>query len=245
VAGVLVGWIGEGWCFFLNGVSFFAVIAGLLMMKLPKHVRVKHDNSAWQHTVEGFKYVWQDKAIFILILMLGLMCMFAMPFSVLMPVIADKVLHGGPSAMGILMGMSAGGAFLGSLLLAGKKDSQGLERWIILGCIGCGFSLIAFALSTNLWLSAVLLVPVGLTMTTQMAASNTLIQMRVPDKLRGRVMSVFAMMFLGMSPFGSLLAGILAKPLGTPVTIALGGAACAIAGFACWKPARKVLLGPA
>jgi MFS family permease len=151
-----------------------------------------------------------------------------MPYSVLMPIFADDVLHGGAKGLGLLMGFSGVGALLGAATLAGRQGVRGLGTWVMLACGGFGTSLILFSLSRTFWLSILLLIPVGFSMMVQMASSNTLIQTMVPDRLRGRVMAVYSMMFVGMAPFGALLAGVLAHLLGAPVTVAVGGGVCII-----------------
>ncbi|MBV8074898.1 MAG: MFS transporter, partial [Planctomycetaceae bacterium] len=147
----------------------------------------------------------------------------------LMPIFADQILHGGAKELGLLMGASGLGALLGALVLASRRGVRGLGSWVARASAAFGVSLIAFSLSRRFWLSGALLVPVGFAMMVEMAASNTLIQAMVPDRLRGRVMAVYSMMFMGMAPFGALLAGALAQRVGAPWTVASGGAAC-IAG---------------
>jgi MFS family permease len=159
------------------------------------------------------------------LLLLGLISLVAMPYTVLMPIFADKILHGGARALGILMGSTGIGALLGALTLAAKRGIQGLGRWVAIACGGFGVSLILFSFSRNFWLSTALLVPVGFCMMLQMSSSNTLIQSMVPDRLRGRVMSVYSMMFMGMGPFGAFFGGALAERIGAPITVAMGAVA--------------------
>jgi len=148
---------------------------------------------------------------------------------VLMPIFADRVLGGGASELGLLMGASGIGALAGALTLATRRNLRGLGRWVAFSSAGFGLGLILFSLSRTFWLSAALLAPVGFCMLVQMASSNTLIQAMVPDNLRGRVMAVYSMMFMGMAPIGALFAGMLASTIGAPATVAIGGAIC-IAG---------------
>ena len=140
-------------------------------------------------------------------LLLGLVSLIGMPYAVLMPIFADQILQHGASGLGLLMGASGVGALVGALSLAARQGMRGLGRWVAFSAAGFGASLILFSLSRSFWLSAVLLLPVGFSMIVQMASSNTLIQAMVPDNLRGRVMAVYSMMFMGMAPFGALLAG--------------------------------------
>jgi MFS family permease len=227
IAGILVATMGEGWCFLCNALSYLAVIAGLLSMQI--HVVVHpRTGSLAANILEGFNYAARKAPIRALLLLLGLVGMVGMPYAVLMPVFADEVLHGGPSGLGILMGTSGLGALLAALLLASRKGVFGLGLWVTFATAGFGVSLVLFSLSRNFSLSAVLLVPVGFAMMTQMAASNTLIQAMVPDGLRGRVMSVHSMIFMGMAPVGALLAGAVADRLGAPSTVALGGGFCLV-----------------
>jgi MFS family permease len=226
LAGVLVATVGEGWCFLLNGLSYVAVIAALLRMRLGPSVRLIEAISAWESIIEGFAFSWQAAPIRALLLLLGLVSLMGMPYSVLMPIFADRVLHGGPDAYGILMSSSGVGALGAAVSLTLRKSVSGLGRWVAASATGFGVCLIAFSTSRSLWLSALLLVPAGFFMMMEMASSNTLIQSMVPNRLRGRVMSVYSMMFMGMAPMGSLMAGALAAPLGAPVTVAIGGIAC-------------------
>jgi MFS family permease len=222
VAGIVVAVIGEGWCFFANGVSFIAVIAGLLMMKISRP-RLALEGSPLQNTIEGFRFVARTGPVRALMLLLGLVSFTAMPYAVLMPIFADQILHGGPRALGMLMGASGMGALGGALTLAMRKSLRGLGRWVAIACSCFGVGLILFAYSRHLWLSVVILIPVGYSVMLQMSSSNTLIQSMVPDQLRGRIMAVYSMMFMGMAPFGALLAGSVAHGIGAPLTVAIGG----------------------
>jgi MFS family permease len=226
VAGALVASIGEGWCFFLNAVSYVAVIAGLLLMRLNAARRPAQDGSTLQNIAEGFRHVARTGPIRALMLMLGLVSLAGMPYAVLMPIFADEILHGGPQTLGLLMGASGVGALAAAGLLATQKGVAGLGRWVALSAAGFGVSLVLFAWSTSVWFSTAALVPAGFCMMLQMASSNTLIQSMVPDALRGRVMAIYSMMFMGMAPFGALLAGTLADRVGAPVTVAAGGVVC-------------------
>jgi MFS family permease len=223
VAGILVAKIGEGWCFAANAISYIAVIAGLLMMKVQRPAPLATAASPWEHIAEGFRFVRHTAPIRALLILLGVVSLVAMPYTVLMPIFADQVLHGGARGLGILMGATGVGALLGALTLAARTGVKGLGRWVAFSCAGFAVSLLLFAFSRNFWLSAALLLPVGFCMMLQMSSSNTLIQAMVPDRLRGRVMSVYSMMFMGMAPFGALLGGALADHLGAPLTIKIGG----------------------
>jgi len=229
---VLVSIIGEGWCFFANAVSYVAVITGLSLMKIARRERVPLPGSALSNVVEGFRFVGKTAPVRALLLLLGLVSLMGMPYAVLMPIFADQILHGGARGLGLLMGASGAGALAGALVLAMRKGVRGLGRWVAFASGGFGVSLILFSLSRSFWLSAALLVPVGFSMMVQMASSNTLVQSMVPDSLRGRVMAVYAMMFMGMAPLGALLAGTLAGRIGAPTTVALGGGVCVLGALA-------------
>jgi len=239
IAGVLVAKIGEGWCFFANAVSYIAVIIGLFMMRVQPRTHHVH-GSPIEHIIEGFRFAQRTGPIRALLLLLGLVSLVAMPYTVLMPVFDDHVLHRGASGLGILMGATGVGALLGALTLATRSHVRGLGRWVAIACGGFGVSLILFSLSRNFWFSTALLVPVGFCMMLQMSASNTLIQAMVPDHLRGRVMALYTMMFMGMAPFGSLFAGALADRLGAPLTVAIGAVACVGGAVLFWLNLPKI-----
>jgi MFS family permease len=239
IAGILVARIGEGWCFFANAVSYVAVIVGLLLMKVTSAVRPTMA-SPFEHMMEGFRFVNRTAPIRALLLLLGLVSLVGMPYVVLMPIFADKILHGGARGLGVLMGATGVGALFGALTLAFREGVKGLGRWVALCCAGFGASLLVFALSHQFWVSVILLLPVGYTMMLQMACSNTLIQVMVPDKLRGRVMAVYSMMFMGMAPIGALLGGAIADHLGAQVTVAIGGVASVLGAIWFWLQLPKI-----
>ena len=245
VAGVLVAKLGEGWCFFANGISYIAVIIGLLMMNVHAPARASSKTPPWEHLVEGFKFVERTAPIRALLLLLGLVSAVGMPYTVLMPIFADKILHGGGQEfasligshdlgavrLGILMGAAGVGALLGALTLALRTGVKGLGRWVSVCCAGFGVSLILFSASKSFWLSVAILLPVGYFIMLQMASSNTLIQVMVPDELRGRVMALYSMMFMGLAPLGALMGGALSDRLGAPRTVAIGGFAAVLGAW--------------
>ena len=244
VAGVLVARLGEGWCFFVNGVSYIAVIIGLLLMKVSSPPRAI-GSSPLEHIKEGFRFVNDAAPIRALLLLLGVVSATGMPYVVLMPIFADKILHSGGQELasligshdlgavrlGILMGAAGVGALLGALTLAARSGVKGLSRWVATCCAGFGVSLMLFSFSKSFWLSVILLLPVGYFVMLQMASSNTLIQVMVPDALRGRTMALYSMMFMGMGPIGALLGGALSDRLGAPLTVAIGGFASVIGAW--------------
>ncbi len=229
VAGLLVAAVGEGWCFLLNGLSYIAVITGLLLMEVPARPMAAARGPALHDTIEGFRFVVRNAPVHALLALLGVVSFAGMPYSVLMPVFAESILHSGPTGLGLLMGASGLGALGGALALVSRRGVRGLGRWVATAAAAFGIALMCFSLSRSLWLSALLLVPVGASMIVQMASSNTLIQAMVPDALRGRVMAVYSMMFMGMAPFGSLFAGWVAERIGAPATVAGGGLVCLVA----------------
>jgi MFS family permease len=249
VAGITVAAVGEGWCFFANAVSYIAVIAGLLMMRVTPFKPPVSEVSALRHILDGFEFVSRTTPIRALLLLVGLVSLAGMPFSVLMPIFADRILHAGARGLGILMGVSGAGALVGALLLASRTSVRGFGRWIAVAAGAFSLTLIAFAYSRWFWLTATLLLVAGFCVMIQMGASNTLIQSMAPDRLRGRVLAAYSMMLMGMAPIGALLSGVLADRIGAPATVAVGGVACGIgaAAFAKYLPvirqeARELIL---
>lgn len=224
IAGIIVYKVGEGWCFFGNSVSYIAVIAGLLLMRIaPKPKREGAQVPPLEHIREGFRFARNTAPIRALLMLIALVSVAAMPYSVLMPVFAEKILHGTARTYGVLMGAVGIGALFGALTLASRRGVKGLGRLVAIACGGFGTGLILFSFSRWYVLSLCVLVAMGFSMMTQMASSNTLIQVMVPDRLRGRIMAVYSMMFMGMAPLGALLYGALAERIGAPHTLALGG----------------------
>lgn len=231
IAGIIVAGVGEGWCFFANAVSYIAVIAGLLLMKLGPRYRREHANSPFEHIVEGFRFVFHARPIRALLTLIGLVSFVAIPYSVLMPIFADRILHGGALGLGLLMGAAGVGALLGAMTLTLRTGVQGLGRLVGIAAIGFGVSLTLFSFSRYFWLSFALLIPTGYGVMLQMACCNTLIQSMVPDELRGRALAAYTMMFMGMAPLGSLFAGATAEHIGAPWTVSIGGVAAIIGGL--------------
>jgi MFS family permease len=223
IAGLLVAWKGEGWCFATNSASYIAVIAGLIAMRIEAPAREVHVGSALDHIAEGFRFVQNTAPIKAILLLIALVSLVATPYTVLMPIFAARILHGNARTLGVLMGATGVGAVIGALLLAAKTGVRGLGRWVAMASGGFGVFLILFAFSRWYLISVALLVPVGFCVMVQMASSNTLIQSMVPDRLRGRVMSIYSMMFMGMAPIGALLAGGIAARISAPWTVAIGG----------------------
>ena len=236
VAGLLVAAVGEGWCFLVNAISFLAALAGLLMMRLPVFITRTDHAPVFAHLLEGVRFVRGHREVRLLLILLGVVCMMGMPYTVLMPIFADGILHGGPRGMGVLMGASGLGAVLGAVLLAARSRTRGLEKIAYVGAAATGLALACFAYSRSFWLSAFLLVPVGMAMVAHMTSNNTLVQMLIPNEMRGRVMAFHAMVFTAAMPVGALIAGVAAHHLGAPHTIALGGLGCvAGSGYFAWR----------
>ena len=246
VAGLLIATAGEGACFMINGVSYLAVIAALAAMRLAARPPRGPARRIGQELREGFAYTFGFGPTRDIILLLALVSVAAMPYSTLMPIFAVQLLHGGPSTLGFLSAAAGVGALAGAVALASRRSVRGLGRWIPIACGGFGAALIGFAFSRSMALSLLLQALVGLAMLTHLAVSNTILQTIAGDEWRGRVMSFYGMAFMGMMPFGSLLAGVLAHHIGAPRTVALGGAVC-IAGaavFAARLPALRRLVRP-
>ena len=231
IAGVLISITGEATCFLINGVSYLVVIYSLLKMKVKPKVRAPKSSKIITELKEGFRYTFGFKPIKYIILLLALVSLMGMPYSVLMPVFAKETLHGDAHTFGFLMGASGLGAVSGALYLASRKNASGLEKLIPVSAAVFGLGLVLLALSRVFWLATVVMIITGLGMMLVMASSNTVIQTVIDDNKRGRVMSFFFMAFMGTAPFGSLLAGALAKIIGTPATLAIGGISC-VAGAA-------------
>jgi len=226
LAGFAIAWIGEGWCFFLNGISFLAVIIALLMMRLDKFEPRASKGSPLQNFVQGFRFAMSDRPIRSALLLLSLMSLLGMQYSVFMPIFARDILHGGPSRLGLLMSFAGVGAIAGALHFAGRTDYKGLVEWIAATSTTCSLGIVLFSQSRVYWLSAVALLAVGFSATSQMAATNTMVQGRVPDELRGRIMAVYATMVMGVQPLGALIAGGVAKRIGAPHALTAFGTIC-------------------
>ena len=228
IAGVIIAVTGEAWCFMIDSISYIAVIASLLAMRVTpaEAASVIRKLNVLEQIHEGWTYVKNNPPISKILLLLALVSLVGMPYSVLMPIFANDVLKGGPYTLGFLMAASGTGALTGALLLASRKSVLGLGRFIPRMAALFGIGLIAFSFSRMIWLSLILMVVTGLGFMVQMAVSNTIIQTIVDEDKRGRVMSFYTMAFMGTAPFGSLLAGSVAEGIGAPYTILIGGSGC-------------------
>jgi MFS family permease len=244
IAGVVIAAVGEGYCFAIDGASYIAVVASLLMMRVPPLLIQRATSSMLEQLREGWSYVIHFRPIRTILSLFALLSLMGMPFMVLMPIFASQVLHGGAHTLGYLMGASGVGALISAISLALRKSVRGLTTMIQIAAVMFGSGLILFGLSHNLVLSLLLMIVVGFGMMQGLAASNTVIQTLVPEDKRGRVMSYYTMAFVGMAPFGSLLAGALAHRFGASHAVMITGAFCLIG--AAWfstqlKSVRAVL----
>jgi MFS family permease len=223
LAGMLIAVSSEGWCFLIDGISYIAVIISLLMMRLHTPVVERKATSMLFELKAGWTYVSEFLPIRTILLLFALVSLMGMPFVVLMPIFAKKVLHGGPHTLGFLMAAMGLGALVSALSLAARRNVRGLVRMIPIAAAVFGAGLIGFGLSHWFWLSMAMVFIAGMGMMQGMAASNTVIQTIVTEDKRGRVMSYYTMAFMGMAPFGSLLAGTMAQAVGAPWTVIMNG----------------------
>jgi len=224
VAGFTIVLVGEGWCFFLNGVSFIAVLVALLLMKIERNRTQRAEESPVRSFIQGFRFAMSDVPIRSALLLLSVLSLFGLQYSVFLPIYAKDILHGGARILGLLMSVAGVGAVLGALQFAARTQYKGLTRWIAATCTACSLSLLIFAEARVFWLCAIVLLVLGFAATSQMAATNTIIQQRVPDEMRSRLMAVYATMFMGVQPIGALIAGGVAKHIGAPRTLVVFGA---------------------
>ena len=237
IAGVAIKVLGEGWCFLVNGVSFLAVIAGLLAMRdLPPPTKGPARESMWARLHEGFRFAATHEGVRALLMLLALTALAGLPFATLMPIFASTILHGDATTLGFLMGAPGLGAVLVGLVLASHRGT-GSYRWIAGACGMFGVLLVLFSQARTLWLAIAILIPMGMASMIQLTATNTLIQAMTPDALRGRVMAIWFMIFMGFAPVGSVIAGSITTALGPSLVIAAGGAVCTLGaiGFARWS----------
>lgn len=228
LAGITIAAVGEGYCFAIDGFSYIAVVVSLLMMRVPASTIQRAAASMLHQLKEGWSYVTTFRPIRTILTLFALNSLMGMPFIVLMPIFASQVLHGGPHTLGYLMGASGVGALVSAISLALRKSVRGLTTMIQLSAFLFGSGLILFGLSHYLVLSLLLMLVVGFGMMQGLAASNTVIQTLVPEDKRGRVMSFYTMAFVGMAPFGSLLAGFLAHRVGAPHAVMITGSFCVV-----------------
>ncbi|MEI9977701.1 MAG: MFS transporter [Edaphobacter sp.] len=228
IAGLVIAAFGEGWCFLIDGVSYFAVIASLLLMRIARPESHRSKATMLEQMREGWDYVRTFRPIRTILLLFSLLSLMGYSYSVLMPIFAGQVLHGDATTLGWLTGASGVGALVSALSLAARKSVVGLTRMLQISAAMLGVALILFGLSHIFWVSLVLMIFVGFGLMQAAAVSNTIIQSLVPDDKRARAMSYYTMAFFGAAPFGSLLAGSLAHHIGAPHTVIFTGAFCIV-----------------
>ena len=242
IAGIAIELVGEGWCFFGNGVSFVAVIASLLAMRdLPAPAAARARESMRSRLLEGFRFVAAEPRVRALLLLLALVALMSIPSKTLMPVFASKILHGDAQTLGVLMGTQGAGALIAGLTLASRRSSRGTSAWIAAACAINGVTLVLFALSRTPWISIALMLPLGAGTLIHVTATNALIQTLTPDALRGRVMAIWVMILMGFAPLGSITAGWLATSFEPRLPLIVGGVACTLGAvvFVRWSPSTR------
>jgi MFS family permease len=233
LAGLMLTWTSPGVCFLTNAVSYLAVLAALLAMKLPRQALTLRGRLLGG-TREGLAYAWRSTPIRSLLLLIGLFNLAGMAETTLLPIVATAVLHGDAATLGLLSAAAGLGAFTAAVFLATRRSVQGLDTWITTTPVVFGLGLVTLSFAASLWAAALLLTITGFTLLLLTAGANTLLQTVVEEDKRGRVLSLYTMMVTGLAPIGGLLAGLLADEVGAPLTLRLVGLAClmAAAGFA-------------
>ncbi|MBD2385587.1 MFS transporter [Cylindrospermum sp. FACHB-282] len=226
IGGLLIAGIGVGYCFLIDGLSYIAVIASLLAMKIQESQIPVTSGNVWQKIKEGFVYSFKSPPIRSILLLSALVSFMGMQYMIFIPIFADKVLNSGPEAQGYLMAASGVGALAGSIYLATRQTVVGLGKVLAFAPATLGIGLIGFSLSRFLPLSLGTMLVVGLGTILQFASGNTILQTIIEDDKRGRVMSLYGMAFLGMIPLGNLWGGVLANYIGTTNTLIIDGIAC-------------------
>lgn len=240
LAGLVIAVSNEGWCFLIDGISYIAVIISLLMMRV-SHERMEHHGATMVEQLrQGWDYVATSLPIRSILLLFALLSLMGWPFTVLMPVFAAQTLHGGPHTLGFLMGALGVGSLISALSLVLRRSVRGLTKMIPIAAAIFGVGLIAFGFSTNLWLSMALMLITGFGMMQGLTTSNTILQTLVDEQMRGRVMSYYTMAFVGMAPFGSLLAGAMAHAMGAQRTVIVSGIACILGALWFWTRLRAI-----
>jgi MFS family permease len=223
LAGIVIAATGEASCFMLNGISYAPVIVGLLAMRLPPRIP-RAPRPVWHELAEGFRYVRATPAVRAILQAVGIASTFGMSYTIMLPIFADKILGKGPRGYGFLMGAVGIGAVVSAIRIAGRESTRGSGRVAATGMGIFGAALIAFSFSRNFILSEALLLIVGAGMITQLATSNTYLQTTVPNDLRGRVLSIYSFVLVGLAPIGSFLTGAIAQKIGAPWAVGIGGA---------------------
>ena len=247
IGGLLIAAVGEGWCFAVDAVSYLAVIASLLAMRVePRPRHGAGDTHLLEELRHGWDYVLHSVPIRSVLILVAIVSVTGTPYTVLMPAFAAQVLHGGPNTLGILMAATGVGALSGALYLASRETVRGLVRILMWASLTFGVGLIAFSMTTSLWLACVALAVGSGGLMVTLAGSNTILQTIVEERLRGRVMSFYTMAFFGTVPIGSLIGGVIADRFGSPITVRLSGVVCLLAGawFASRVAAIRAVVRP-
>jgi MFS family permease len=248
VAGLFISWTGEGICFLVNALSYVAVVVALFFVKANQPPQAKHKQKPMAQLKEGFTYAFGFPPIRALLLFLALIGLFSMPITVLMPAFAKDIFHGNAATLGFLTAASSAGSVLGAVFLGSRKGPAQILKLLLAGFFIFGLGLLGFGLSTSMIWSLPMLVATGFGGMVVLAGSNTLLQTIVEEDKRGRVMSIFIMTFLGLAPFGCMVAGALAGQIGASTTVVISGVITVILGFAFWlqcfkSPLRGMLTG--
>ncbi|OHD65851.1 MAG: MFS transporter [Spirochaetes bacterium RBG_13_51_14] len=246
IAGIIMAFAGEGLCFLINGISYGAALAALLLMNIPRRNTEERRTRLLSELKDGLAYAFGFRPIRDLLITVAFMSLVAMSFPVLLPVFAGSVLHGGAHIYGFLVASSGAGALAGVAFLAMRKSVLGLGRVITIALVLFGSGLVAFSFSHSAALSISILAPVGFGMIAVMASCNTMVQTIVDEDKRGRVMSFYVMVFMGGAPLGSLLAGSVSSAIGAPYTVCIGGMVCVLGAivFALRLPSLRTLIRP-
>jgi predicted MFS family arabinose efflux permease len=234
IAGLLLAAWSEAACFLVNGLSKLGVIAAVAVMQIEMKPRARGKSHMASEFTEGLRYAWHTVPVRILLPTLAAVSFMIAPYQSLMPIFAAEIFHGGADTLGYLMGAAGVGGALSVLALASRKEIRGLARIILLATMTAGLALIAFSQTRSIWLAMILLPLIGAGMLAVITGTSTVIQIIVEDRMRGRVMSLFSMSFLGMVPMGNLAAGIVGDFIGATTTLALCGVFCVIAGLVYW-----------
>ena len=242
IAGIVLESLGDGVCFLLNALSFVAVIASLLMMKLPAYVKKEHAKNVFGELNEGLAYIRQTPSIAFVLVMLALISLMVLPFSTLIPYYAKDVFNGTASTFGVIDSFIGLGAFLGAIFLASQKAGANLRKILFINTLVFGAGLILFSHEHSYWLALAFVTIAGFGMMSQITVSNTLIQTTVEPEMRGRVISYYAMAFFGMQPLGGLLVGIISKWIGAADTLFGEGIAALLIGLLHWRHLHKMKL---
>lgn len=229
LAGILIPLIGEGLCFLLNSVSYFIAVVSLLLLRIRQESVKQCQENVFQRFQEGFTYTFGQKPLRSILLLLGIVSLTAAPYTVLLPVFVTKYISGGAGTLGYLMAVAGLGSLFGAAWLATRPTFFGFDKLVAAAAALIGTSLVAFMAARNLWLCTLLMFCLGLGFVIQIVASNTLLQSMVDNSLRGRIMSFYTMILIGIGPIGSLLAGALVSRFGVISTFVAGGICC-IAG---------------